>query len=84
MVRGPVRAGDADRERGGEDDRLRLRRLDDRVEHLLDLELAVRPQVRAAAPRAADDAPRLVGEERPGLRAPGVDPEHMPHGSDYS
>jgi hypothetical protein len=39
----------------------------------------VRAQVGAAAPRAGDDAPGLVGQERTRLRASGVDSEDVPH-----
>ena len=53
------------------------RRFDDRVEHLLDLELAVRLQVGAAAATFADDAAIAIGEVTDGLRASGIDAEHI-------
>ena len=51
--------------------------LDHRVEHLLDLELALGLQVGAAGAAFADDAAVGVGEEGDGLRAAGVDAEDM-------
>jgi hypothetical protein len=53
------------------------------MQDLLDLELAVRAQVGPAAPRARDDPPRLLREQRARLRASGVDPEDVAHKCDY-
>ena len=50
-----------------------------RVQDLLDLELAVRLQVGAAAAPFADDAALGVGEIAHGFRASGIDAEHI-HG----
>jgi len=47
------------------------------VEDLLDLELAVRAQVRSASESPADDPRVLAGEDSPRLRSARVDPEEL-------
>ena len=47
------------------------------MEDLLDLELAVRLKVGAAAAAFADDAAIAVGEVTDRLRASGIDAEHI-------
>ena len=72
-----IDAGDAEADRRRLHIALAERRVHHRVEHLLDLELAGRLQVRAAAARLGDDAAVLVREQADGLGPAGIDAQHV-------
>jgi hypothetical protein len=78
LVVGPVDARDAEPHCG---DRAALGQgLHDVVEDLLDLELAVGLEVRAASPLLRQDLARLVREQADRLGSARVDPDHVAHG----
>jgi hypothetical protein len=77
LVVGTVHSGDA--EAHGSDGLMRGQGVQDLVEHLLDLELAVGLEVRSDAPSLGDDGTRLVRQQPDGLGPAGVDPDHVTH-----
>ena len=74
----PVGPRDSQGERVRARSGLRLGLFDDGMEDLFDLELAVRAEVGATAPRPPDHPSRFIGQDRPGLGPPRVDSEHVP------
>ena len=77
---GPVDPGDAEADAGRPDVEIADRLLHDVVEDLLDLELARRLQVGAAAAGLGQDVAVLVGQLTDGLGASGVDAEYVDGG----
>ena len=76
-VVGAVGSGHAQADRRWHDGLARERPFHHLVQHLLDLELALRLQVRAGATSRGQDRARGISEQADGLRAAGVDAEHV-------
>jgi hypothetical protein len=77
VIVSPIDAGDADTGRCRHDRSVAAGLLDQAMQDLLDLQLAMRLQVGAAAAALADDGAARVGEIAHRLRASGIDAEHV-------
>ena len=72
-----VHAGDAQAHRGRRDGAVADRRLHHLMEHLLDVELAGRVEVRAAAASFRENGSAIVSEQTHGLGAARIDAEYI-------